>query len=40
MDSVHQVRTGQILREELERLREEEASETAYRLARAEYAQE
>lgn len=40
MDSVHQVRTGQVLREELERLREEEASETAYRLARAEYAQE
>ena len=40
MDSVQQVRVDQVLREELERLREEEASETAYRLARAEYAQE
>ena len=40
MDRAQEVRVDPVLREELERLWDEEASETAYRLARAEYAQE
>lgn len=40
MDSAQRVHAEQVLRDELARLWDEEASETAYRLARAEYAQE